>query len=255
MLSLSHSLNTPIPLQRWEATHTQELPLLLPIPGGSMLLWSSRIQHPQFMYWCSHSSCQGGPSHWHHSEARKMAKQSLPDIYPSFPDPPIRHQNYGYAVTSTQLHLSMPCTLPYQPETISYSPTWATPSGLLPWDSHQTMTSILVWDTGRPNGDQRHPLVPVGPVVWNTAATCLAAAVTCPHYGPNTTTSLSMGEGYIYSTCKSNQMALITARFSGRSHPAHHGCGMWRFNCHAPSKCGCSHHRESCLWMKWAKCV
>ncbi|KAL5516680.1 hypothetical protein EMCRGX_G002078 [Ephydatia muelleri] len=69
-------------------------------------------------------------------------------INPSSPDPPIRHQNYGYT-----------------PETISYSPTilvvftWATPSGLLPWDSHQTMTSVLVWDTGRPNGDQRHPLV------------------------------------------------------------------------------------------------
>eukprot|EP00731_Ephydatia_muelleri_P003450 Em0001g3450a len=29
---------------------------------------------------------------------------------------------------------------------------------------HQTMTSVLVRDTGRPNGDQRHPLVPVGPV-------------------------------------------------------------------------------------------
>ena len=38
---------------------------------------------------------------------------------------------------------------------------WATPSGLLPWDSHQTMTSVFVWDTGRPNGDQHHPLVPV----------------------------------------------------------------------------------------------
>ena len=79
---------------------------------------------------------------------------------------------------------------------------------LLPWDSHQNMTSVLVWDTGRPNGDQHHPLVPVGPVVRSTAATCLAVAVTCPHYGPNTTMSLSMGEGYIYSACKSNQMAL-----------------------------------------------
>ena len=38
MLSLFHSLNTPLPLQRWEATHTQELPLHLPIPGGSMWL-------------------------------------------------------------------------------------------------------------------------------------------------------------------------------------------------------------------------
>ena len=67
---------------------------------------------------------------------------------------------------------------------------WATPSGLLPWDSHQTMTSVLVWDTGQPNGDQHHPLVPVG-----SAATCLAAAVACPHYGPNTTTIISMGVG------------------------------------------------------------
>ena len=58
--------------------------------------------------------------------------------------------------------------------------------GLLPWDSHQTMTSISVWDTGRPNGDQRHPLVPVGPVVRGTAATCLNVAVTCHHYGPHT---------------------------------------------------------------------
>ncbi|KAL5460329.1 hypothetical protein EMCRGX_G033773 [Ephydatia muelleri] len=33
-------------------------------------------------------------------------------------------------------------------------------------------------------------------------------AVACPHYGPNTTTSHSMEEGYIYSACKSNQMAL-----------------------------------------------
>ncbi|KAL5457461.1 hypothetical protein EMCRGX_G034724 [Ephydatia muelleri] len=32
------------------------------------------------------------------------------------------------------------------------------------------MTSVLVWDTGQPNGDQRHPLVPVGPVVESTAA-------------------------------------------------------------------------------------
>ena len=82
---------------------------------------------------------------------------------------------------------------------------WATPSGLLPWDSHQTMTSVLVWDRGQPNGDQRHPLVPVGPVVRNTAATCLATAVAYSHYGPNTTMSLSMEEEYIYSACKSNQ--------------------------------------------------
>ncbi|KAL5475197.1 hypothetical protein EMCRGX_G027266 [Ephydatia muelleri] len=41
-------------------------------------------------------------------------------------------------------------------------------------------------------------LIPA-PVVRSTAATCLAAAVACPHYGPNTTTSLSMGEGYMYS--------------------------------------------------------
>ena len=83
---------------------------------------------------------------------------------------------------------------------------WATPSGLLPWDSHQTMTSVLVWDTGRPNGDQRHPLVPVGPVVHvgGRAATCLAAAVACPHYGPNTPRFLAWGRGYIYSACKSN---------------------------------------------------
>ena len=57
------------------------------------------------------------------------------------------------------------------------------------------MTSVLVWDTGRPNGDQRNPVVPVGPVVRGTAATCLAAAVACPHYGSNTTTILSMGQG------------------------------------------------------------
>eukprot|EP00731_Ephydatia_muelleri_P021756 Em0014g347a len=43
-------------------------------------------------------------------------------------------------------------------------------------------------------------LIPA-PVVRSTAATCLAAAVACPHYGPNTTTSLSMGEGYMYSAC------------------------------------------------------
>ena len=37
--------------------------------------------------------------------------------------------------------------------------------------------------------------VTVGPVVRGTAATCLAAAVACPHDGPNTTTILSMGQG------------------------------------------------------------
>ena len=41
-----------------------------------------------------------------------------------------------------------------------------------------------------------------------TAATCLAVAVACTHHGSNTTTSLSMGQRYIYSACKSNQMAL-----------------------------------------------
>ena len=66
----------------------------------------------------------------------------------------------------------------------------------------------MVWDTGPPNGDHRHPLVPVGPVVRSTAATCLAVAVACPHHGSNTTTSLSMGQRYMYSACKSNQMAL-----------------------------------------------
>ena len=30
------STHTSLPLQRWEATYTQELPLHLPIPGGSM---------------------------------------------------------------------------------------------------------------------------------------------------------------------------------------------------------------------------
>ena len=101
-----------------------------------------------------------------------------------------------------------------------FSSMWVTPSGLLPRSRHQTMTSVLVWDTGRPNGDQRHPLVPVGPVVRSTAATCLAAAVACPHYGPNTTTSISMGERYIYSACMSNQMALRTRiKSSGQSGP------------------------------------
>jgi len=85
---------------------------------------------------------------------------------------------------------------------------WATPSELLPWDCHQTMTSVLVWDTGWPNGDQCHLLVPVGSVVQSTADTCLAAAITCPHYGPNTTTSLSMEQGYSYSAYKSKWMAL-----------------------------------------------
>eukprot|EP00731_Ephydatia_muelleri_P034511 Em0063g16a len=65
----------------------------------------------------------------------------------------------------------------------------------LPWDSHQTMTSISVWDTGRPNGDQCHPLVPVGSAVQGTAATCLTVSVACPHDGPNSTTSLSMQIG------------------------------------------------------------
>ena len=87
------------------------------------------------------------------------------------------------------------CTCTY----MHFDQWWATP-----WDSHQTMTSVLVWDTGRPNGDQRHPLVPVGPVVRGTAATCLAAAVACPHYRPNTPRFLAWGRGYIYSACKSN---------------------------------------------------
>ena len=40
--------------------------------------------------------------------------RSLEDGESSSPDPPIRHQNYGYTVTITQLYLSMPCTLvPY----------------------------------------------------------------------------------------------------------------------------------------------
>ena len=89
----------------------------------------------------------------------------------------------------------------HKSETISKSPiilgviTWATPVGIIPWDSHQTMTSILVWDTGRPNGDQCHPLVPAGSAVQGTAATCLTVAVACPHDGPNSTTSLSMQIG------------------------------------------------------------
>ena len=86
---------------------------------------------------------------------------------------------------------------------------WVTPFGLLPWDNHQTMTSVLVWDSGRPKGWPASTLVPVGPVIQSTAATCLAVAVACPHYGPNTTKSLSMGQGYIYSAYKSNQMALM----------------------------------------------
>ena len=85
-------------------------------------------------------------------------------------------------------------------------------------DSHQTMISVLVWDTGRPNGDQCHPLVPVGPVVQGTAATCLNLAVACPHYGSNATTSLSMGEGYIYLACKSNQMALNAYKTHTHTH-------------------------------------
>ena len=69
------------------------------------------------------------------------------------------------------LPLSPLCTLHSSPLSIMYPPLfpslhlyfnvymymhfdqwWATPSGLLPWDSHQTMTSVLVWDTGQPNG-------------------------------------------------------------------------------------------------------
>eukprot|EP00731_Ephydatia_muelleri_P018876 Em0011g916a len=51
------------------------------------------------------------------SEGRKMAKQSLPDIYASSPDPPIRHQNYGYAVMINQFY---PCHVPLYPNLKPY---------------------------------------------------------------------------------------------------------------------------------------
>ena len=118
---------------------------------------------------------------------------------PIIPTPELWLHSNDYAVAL--IYTMYPSTLFLLAETmptILVVFTWVTPSGLLPWDSHQTMTSVLVWDTGRPNGDQRHPLVNVGPVVRSTAATCLAVAVACPHYGPNTPMSLSTGEGYIY---------------------------------------------------------
>ena len=144
-------------------------------------------------------------------------------IYPSPPDPPILTPELwlcsnDYPVVF--IRAMYPCTLFLLTCNHILLPNhWGGgggslgrhPPGFYPGTAtklNETMTSVLVWDTGWPNGDQRHPLVPVGPVVRSTGATCLAAAVACPHYGPNTTTSLGMGDGYIYSACKSNQMAL-----------------------------------------------
>ena len=65
---------------------------------------------------------------------------------------------------------------------------WAHPMGFYPGTATKPwMTRVLVWDRGRPNGDQHHPLVPVGSVVRGTAATCLTVAVASLYYGPNTT--------------------------------------------------------------------
>ena len=101
--------------------------------------------------------------------------------------PSIRH--WLQQVLAVHSHSLKPC-----PNSLGVS-LGRHPLGFYPGDSHQTMTSISVWDTGRPNGDQCHPLVPVGSVVRGTAATCLTMAVACPHYGPNSTTSLSMQIG------------------------------------------------------------
>ena len=76
------------------------------------------------------------------------------------PDTPIRHQNHGCCpVTYAHLYVPMPnwCNvLPQAWDHIQISNhfggfTWATPVGIIPWDSHQTLTNISVWDTGRPN--------------------------------------------------------------------------------------------------------
>ena len=197
MLSLSHSLITPLPLQGWEAAYIQELPLHLPIPGGAMWLQSSPIQHTQSTYWCRHSSRQSRPSH---DTIQKLGRWRS-SAYQAYIRHPLTHHltQEQWPHSNSYTSCMYPCIVPYSTNLKPYPNrqpfTWATPSGLLPGDSHQTMTSVLVCDTGQPNCDQRHPLVPVGPVVRGTAATCLAAAVACPHYGPNTTTILSMGQG------------------------------------------------------------
>ena len=80
-----------------------------------------------------------------------------------------------------------------------------TPSGLLPWDSHQTMTSVVISDTGRPNGDQRHPLVPCRPsgMKHMPGCGCCLPPVWAKHnHKPK------RGAGvFIQPACKRNQMA------------------------------------------------
>ena len=108
--------HTPLPLQRWEATNTKSFCFtFLSLVDQCGYDQPNTISTVYVLM--QHRCHQRGPPYQHHSEARKMAKQSLPDIhvYPSPPDPHSQHQNYGYAVMSTQLYLSMPpCTIvPY----------------------------------------------------------------------------------------------------------------------------------------------
>eukprot|EP00731_Ephydatia_muelleri_P034592 Em0067g8a len=117
-----------------------------------------------------------GDATQHHSSTTGMGCHSQPMFYPSaflhlieqcgFDAAKFNTHSLRIGAASTAARAGLPSdTIQKLPETISKSPTilgvvtWATPVGIIPWDSHQTMTSISVWDTGRPNGDQCHPLV------------------------------------------------------------------------------------------------
>ena len=63
MLSLFHSLLTPLPLQRWENTHIQELPLHLSTPGMVELCGYNPAKYNTHIGAAMYSSCQNRPSH------------------------------------------------------------------------------------------------------------------------------------------------------------------------------------------------
>ncbi|KAL5509190.1 hypothetical protein EMCRGX_G004511 [Ephydatia muelleri] len=62
MLSLFHSLLTPLPLQRWENTHIYKLPLHLSTPGMVELCGYNPAKYNTHIGAVMYSSCQNRPS-------------------------------------------------------------------------------------------------------------------------------------------------------------------------------------------------
>ena len=84
-----------VPIQEWLTTDCQGLSGLATLPPSQDGYQSWVVQHPQLPHRCSYSCCQGRVLCNHDNAAGRLAEQGVPNVYPSFPYPPLSRSRDG----------------------------------------------------------------------------------------------------------------------------------------------------------------